>query len=393
MILHIDMDAFYASVEQQDNPWLRGKCVIVGGTGNRGVVCAASYEARKFGVHSAMPGFEARRRCPEGIFIRPRMKRYKEISARVMDRLRDFSPLVEPVSIDEAYMDVSGCKALYGDAEAIGRRIKEVIFQEVCLTCSVGAAPVKFLAKIASDMEKPDGLTVIEKEDVPAFLETLPVARVPGVGKQTFAVLEAMGIATLGDVKRFPEEILYRQLGKYGRRLMALAHGVDRSKVAPVREHKSASSECTLEEDTDDAALLKKRLLSQAEEVAAELRKLDVKARTVVLKLKHADFRQITRSETLPAPTRSSTVLYREAARLLDQYRLRQKVRLVGLGASGFVSSALPVQQDLFAGGGVAGENWERVDRALASIQKKYGEGAVCRAVLREDGGTDDERS
>jgi len=391
MILHIDMDAFYASVEQQDNPWLRGKCVIVGGTGNRGVVCAASYEARKFGVHSAMPGFEARRRCPDGVFVRPRMKRYKEISARVMDRLREFSPLVEPASIDEAYMDVSGCKTLYGDAQAIGRRIKEAIFQEVGLTCSVGAAPVKFLAKIASDLDKPDGLTVIEKEDVPAFLETLSVARVPGVGKQTFAVLEAMGIATLGDVKRFPEEILYRQLGKYGRRIMALAHGVDRSKVEPVREHKSASSECTLKEDTDDAAVLKKRLLSQAEEVAAELRKLDIKARTVVLKLKHADFRQITRSETLPAPTRSSAVLYREAERLLDRCRLRQKVRLVGLGASGFVSSALPVQQGLFDGGGDGAENWERVDRALASIQEKYGKGAVCRAVLRDDGGEEKE--
>lgn len=387
MILHIDMDAFYASVEQRDNPWLRGKCVIVGGDSNRGVVCAASYEARKFGVHSAMPGFEARRRCPDGVFIRPRMKRYKEISARVMDRLEDFSPLVEPVSIDEAYLDAAGCGTLYGDAKAIGRRIKKAIFEEVGLTCSVGAAPVKFLAKIASDMEKPDGLTVIEKDDVPGFLETLPVTRVPGVGKRTFAVLEALGIDTLGDVKRFPEEILYRHLGKYGRRLMALAHGVDRSKVVPVREHKSASSECTLDEDTDDAVMLKKRLLSQAEEVAAELRKLDVKARTVVLKLKHADFRQITRSETLPAPTRSSAVLYREAARLLDDYRLKQKVRLVGLGASGFVSSSLPVQQGLFGEGGTGGENWERVDQVLETIQEKYGKGAVHRAVFRGDGG------
>lgn len=393
MILHIDMDAFYASVEQRDDPGLRGKCVIVGGAGSRGVVCAASYEARKFGVHSAMPGFEARRRCPDGIFVRPRMKRYKEISARVMDRLGDFSPLVEPVSIDEAFMDISGCGALYGDAEAIGRRIKETVFEEVGLTCSVGAAPVKFLAKIASDMEKPDGLTVIEKKDVDKFLEDLSVARVPGVGKRTFAMLEALGIETLGDVKRFPEEILCRQLGKYGRRLMALAHGVDRSKVEPVRERKSASSECTLEEDTDAPVLLKKRLLSQAEEVAAELRKLDVKARTVVLKIKHADFRQVTRSETLPAPTRSSAVLYREAARLLDQYRLRQKVRLVGLGASGFVSSVLPLQKGLFDGGQDCGENWERVDRALESIQEKYGKGAVCRAVFRDGGQTDDERS
>jgi DNA polymerase-4 len=290
-------------------------------------------------------------------------------------------------------MDVSGCEALYGDAGAIGRRIKKAIFEEVGLTCSVGAAPVKFLAKIASDMEKPDGLTIIGKDDVPGFLETLSVTRVPGVGKQTFAVLDALGIATLGDVKRFPEEVLYRHLGKYGRRLVALAHGVDRSKVAPVREHKSASSECTLEQDTDDASLLKKMLLAQAEEVAAELRKLDVKARTVVLKLKHADFRQITRSETLPAPTRSSAVLYREAATLLDQYRLRQKVRLVGLGASGFVSSALPVQQGLFAAGVDGGENWERVDRALETIQEKYGKGAVCRAVFRDDGQTDDEPS
>ena len=222
----------------------------------------------------------------------------------------------------------------------------------------------------------------------PAFLENLPVTRVPGVGKRTFALLEELGINTLGDVKRFPEEILYRRLGKYGRRLMALAHGVDRSKVTPAREHKSCSSECTLESDTDDSARLKKHLLAQADEVAAELRKLDVRARTVVLKLKHHDFTLVTRSETLPSPTRSSSVLYREAARLLDRYGLKKKVRLVGLGASGFVSPLHPVQQELFSADAKRGETWEKIDRTLESIQKKYGRDAVGRAVFRDkDGG------
>jgi DNA polymerase-4 len=388
MILHIDMDAFYASVEQLDDPALKGRPVIVGGGSSRGVVCAASYEARRFGVRSAMPGFEARRLCPNGIFIRPRMGRYKEASRKVMDLLAEYTPLVEPVSIDEAYLDVSGCEKLHGSPVAVGRRIKAEIFSQLGLTCSVGIAPVKFLAKIASDMDKPDGLTVIEPEQMPAFLENLPVTRVPGVGKRTFAVLEEFGITTLGDVKRFPEEILSRRLGRYGRRLMALAHGVDRAKVTPVREHKSSSSECTLEADTDDAALLKKHLLAQADEVAAELRKLDVKARTVTLKLKHHDFTQVTRSETLPSPTRSSAVLYREAARLLDRYAPQKKVRLVGLGASGLVSPKLPVQQDLFVAGADRGETWEALDRTVESIREKFGKSAVSRAVLRsaEDG-------
>ncbi len=384
MILHIDMDAFYASVEQRDDPRLKGLPVIVGGGSARGVVCAASYEARRFGVRSAMPGFEARKRCPEGIFVRPRMQRYKEVSGKVMALLAEFSPLMEPVSIDEAYLDVSGCARLHGSPAAIGRRIKKEIASQLGLTCSVGIAPVKFLAKIASDLEKPDGLTVIEAEEMPGFLENLSVARVPGVGKRTFAVLEEFGIATLGDVKQFPEEVLYRRLGKYGRRLMALAHGVDRSKVTPVRGHKSCSSECTLEEDTDDARLLKKHLLAQADEVAAELRKLDVRARTVVLKIKHHDFTQATRSETLPSPTRSSSVLYREAVRLLDRYGLKKKVRLVGLGASGFVSPRHPVQQDLFCAGPENGETWETIDRTLESIQEKYGKTAVGRAVLQD---------
>ncbi|MGD8368568.1 MAG: DNA polymerase IV [Desulfobacterales bacterium] len=386
MILHIDMDAFYASVEQLDEPRLKGLPVIVGGGSARGVVCAASYEARRYGVRSAMPGFEARRRCPDGVFIRPRMSRYKEVSEKVMALLEGFSPLVEPVSIDEAYLDASGCDKLHGSPVAIGRRIKEEIFSQLGLTCSVGIAPVKFLAKIASDMEKPDGLTVIEEAEMTAFLEHLPVTRVPGVGKRTFALLEELGVSTLGDVKRFPEEILYRRLGKYGRRLMALAHGVDRSKVTPVREHKSCSSECTLEADTDDTTLLKKLLLAQAEEVAAELRKLDVRARTVVLKLKHHDFSQVTRSETLASPTRSSSVLYREAGRLLDRYGPSKKIRLVGLGASGFVSTQLPVQQDLFAAAADRGETWEKIDRTLESIKEKYGKDAVCRAVFRRGG-------
>ena len=220
MILHIDMDAFYASVEQLDNPWLKGKCVIVGGTSNRGVVSACSYEARKYGVHSAMPIFQARQRCPDGIFVPTRMARYKEMSKKIMAILRDFSPRIEVVSIDEAYMDISGSRRLQGDPEKVAVDIKNKIKTSLGLTCSVGMAPGKFLAKVASDIDKPDGLTIIWPQDVTDFIRRLPVQKVPGVGKKTYAQLESMGIKTLEDVKKFPEKIILDRLGKFGHRLI-----------------------------------------------------------------------------------------------------------------------------------------------------------------------------
>lgn len=385
MILHIDMDAFYASVEQHDNAQLRGKCIIVGGTSSRGVVSAASYEARQYGVHSAMPIFQAKRKCPHGIYIKPRMHRYKAVSKTIMAVLREFSPLVEQISIDEAFLDVTGCQPLYGTAVDIAEAIKKKIRGTVGLTCSIGVAPNKFLAKVASDMDKPDGMTVIMPEKVEAFIRTLPVHKVPGVGKKTETALKSLGIFTLGDVQRYSRERLLNKLGKFGQRLWALSAGEDDRPVVPESAHKSASSECTLDRDTRDKALLKKYIISQSEEVAEELRKLQMRARTITLKLKDIDFKQITRSVTLPSPTQSSEKIFREAAKLLDGYDLNKKVRLIGVGASGLLPSTSPVQMDLFTAQSRKHRNWEKVDQTLDTIKKKFGKQSVRRATLAEE--------
>jgi DNA polymerase-4 len=382
MILHIDMDAFYASVEQLDNPWLRGKCVIVGGTSNRGVVSASSYEARKYGVRSAMPIFQARRKCPDGIFVPPRMERYKEMSRKIMTLLRDFSPRVEVVSIDEAYMDISGSRRLQGDPEKVAIVIKNKIKARLGLTCSVGVAPGKFLAKVASDMDKPDGLTIIRSRDVDQFIRRLPVQKVPGVGKKTYLRLEAMGIKNLGDINNFPEKMLLDRLGKFGHRLIELAAGTDHSKVTPWSPHKSISSERTLPEDTRDKKVLYKHLLKQSEEVSRQLAKSGFRARTITLKIKHADFKQFTRSKTISIPTRSSETIYRHAADLLDNYRLTQQIRLIGVGTSGFTSASLPVQLDLFDRDEHNDKTWEKVDRTVESIAQKFGRNAIKRGTL-----------
>jgi len=384
MILHIDMDAFYASVEQLDNPWLKGKCVIVGGTSNRGVVSASSYEARRFGVRSAMPIFQARQKCPDGVFVPPRMERYKEVSKKIMAILREFSPQVEVVSIDEAYMDVSGSQRLHGDPETVAMNIKNEIKKKLGLACSVGVAPGKFLAKVASDMDKPDGLTIIQPQEVHQFVESLPVQKVPGVGKKTFLQLESMGIKTLGDVNKFPDKMLLDRLGKFGHRLIELASGRDHSTVTPWSPHKSVSSERTLGEDTRDKKLLHKYLLKQSEEVARQLRKANFRARTITLKLKHADFKQFTRSKTISTPTRSSETIYQHAASLLDNYELTQKIRLIGVGTSGFKSAGQPVQLDLFDRVKKSDQTWEKVDRTLESITNKFGRDAIKRGTLNE---------
>ncbi len=384
MILHIDMDAFYASVEQLDHPELRGKCVIVGGTSNRGVVSAASYEARKYGVHSAMPVFKAKKKCPDGIFLRPRMARYLEVSGTLMSLLRAYSPLVEPVSIDEAYIDLAGCEKLHGSPEEIAHKIKEQIKETLDLTCSVGLAPTKFLAKIASDMDKPDGFFIISEDRVRSFIESLPIRKVPGVGTMTHKKLDAMGIKTLGDVCSYPETALFKQLGKFGKRLLELAAGIDYSPVIPTPDHKSVSSETTLGTDTADKEHLAGYLLKQSEDVAKQLRKLGVKAKTITLKIKHADFKQATRSTTLSMPTCSSENIYSEARRLLMDYPIQKKIRLIGVGTSGFITKGSPTQIGLFDREKKSGDKWERVDRTVDSIAEKFGTAAIKRARLTE---------
>ncbi len=384
MILHIDMDAFYASVEQLDHPELKGKPVIVGGSSNRGVVTAASYEARKFGVHSAMPVFKARQRCPHGIFVHGRMHRYKEVSKRIMRILKDFSPLVEPVSIDEAYMDIAGCRRLFGGPVAIGQALKETIRADTALTCSVGIAPNKFLAKIASDVDKPDGLFAIMTEDVADFIATLPIRKVPGVGRKMYSRLEAMGIVTLGNVTTYPPDMLQKKLGKFGKRLRELAAGIDSSKVSPDTPHKSVSTERTLASDTDDRRILRDHILKQSEEVARQLRKSGLQAKTIVLKVKHSDFKRVTRNLTLERPTQSSKVIFGAAVSLFDKYRLTQKVRLIGVGASSLLPLGTPVQMTLFGKEQRQDNNWEKVDQVVDGISAKFGKDAIRRATLKD---------
>jgi DNA polymerase-4 len=382
MILHIDMDAFFASVEVLDNPALRGRCVVVGGASNRGVVAAASYEARKYGIHSAMPMFQARRRCSDLVIVPPHRQRYKEVSTRVMAILREYTPLVEPVSIDEAFMDVDACRRLCGSPEEIARNLKQRVRASIGLTCSVGIAPNKFLAKIASDLEKPDGLTRIGSDDMSAFVDSLPIQKVPGVGPATRAALAVIGIRVLGDVRRIPEALLVRRLGKYGHRLSALARGEDPSPVIPYTPPKSVSSEETLPENTLDRGFLRCCILRQSEDVARQLRKHGVRARTVTLKIKHDDFKLFTRSHTPVGTVQSSQAVYREAMRLFDQYRLTRKIRLIGVGASGLVSGDPPVQGSLFGVQQAAPDEWEKVDAALESIRQKFGSGIVRKASL-----------
>ena len=382
MILHIDMDAFYASVEQADNPDLRGKCVIIGGTGNRSVVSAASYEARRYGVSSAMPIFMAREKCPQGLFLPVRMNRYKEISQEIMAVLKQYSPLVEQVSIDEAFMDVSGCEKLYGSPEEMAKKIKNSITQSFGLTCSVGVAPSKFLAKIASDLDKPDGLYVILTDEVQEFISNLPINKVPGVGAKAFERLTQMGIKKLGDINEFCPETIISRMGKYGRRLIDLAQGIDHSTVSPDGKSKSIGSEETLSVDTSDRELLKTYLLKQAEDVGQHLRLKNVKTRTITIKIKHYDFTQFTRSLTLEKPTRSSETIYKTSANLLEKYPLKKKARLIGVSASGLVPGETPKQMSLFNEEQKIDESWEKVDEVVDEITRKFGKSMIKKANL-----------
>jgi len=376
------MDAFYASVEMLDNPQLKGRCVIVGGTSNRGVVSAASYEARKYGVHSAMPVFQAKRICPQGVFVPPRMSRYKTVSRSIMAIFKTFSPLVEIVSIDEAYLDLQGSPQTMGTSREIATSIKKKIQAQTGLTCSVGMAPVRFLAKIASDLEKPDGLTIIYPAEVPDFITSLVIQKVPGIGKKSTQTLHRLGIRYLGDIRNYPREMLEKRLGKWGLRLINLSQGVDTTPVSPHRDHKSVSAEQTLTTNTMDKRLLEQIMLQQSQRVGKQLRKMKVRAKVIILKLKHDDFKQVTRRTTISVPTQSTETIFQEVVNLLEQYQLSQKVRLVGVGASGFISSSQPIQMDIFDAAPHRNRNWEKIDQTLDHISQKFGKKLVDRASL-----------
>jgi DNA polymerase IV len=336
-IVHIDMDAFYASVEQRDDPNLRGKPVVVAWRGARSVVCAASYEARRFGVRSAMPAVRAERLCPEAIFIPPDFTRYRAVSRLTREIFQRHTDLIEPLSLDEAYLDVTENKTGIATATRVARTIREQIRDELHLTASAGVAPNKFLAKVASDWRKPDGLFVIQPEDVEAFLAPLPVGRIPGVGKVTEKNLEALNIRTVGDLRNLERETLEARFGRYGTRLYELARGIDHNEVIPDRPTQSISAEDTFATDillieTEEAI---RRL---AEKVWTAYGKEPRIARTVVLKLKTADFSILTRSHTPTTPPSSSEELTNIALSLRDRVDLdpQRRFRLVGVGLHNF---------------------------------------------------------
>ena len=387
----MDMDAFFASIEQLDDPSLRGKAVIVGGE-HRGVVSTCSYEARKFGVHSAMPIAEARRRCPHGVYIKPRMRRYAEMSALVREAISRFSPLVEMASVDEAYLDATGLERLFGPVESLGRQLKEAVREATGgLTCSVGIAPVKFLAKIASEQRKPDGLFMLRPEDVPAFLAVLPVRAVPGVGRHFAADLAQLGVKTCGEVSRYSEDFWKRKFGKAGAALWQRAQGIDPREVVPWTPPKSESAEVTLDEDTRDRDVLRTWLMRHAERVGASLRRNGLAGRTVTVKIKYADFRQITRQTTLAHRISSTETIYDTACTILDGVELADRVRLIGVGVSGFEEGG-PSQLSLMPEPKPQSEEKRRgrLDKAVDALRERYGRDAVVRGRLFEPQGESD---
>lgn len=349
-IVHIDMDAFYASVEQRDDPRLRGKPLVVAWRGNRSVVCAASYEARAFGVRSAMPAVRAERLCPDAIFVPPDFPRYRAVSSSTREIFRRHTDLVEPLSLDEAYLDVTENKTGLPSATDVARRIREQIRAELNLTASAGVAPNKFLAKIASDWKKPDGLFVIRPGDVDAFLAPLPVGRLPGVGKVTEQALHKIGAQTVGELRNFQLAEMEARFGRYGTRLFELARGIDDNAVVPNRPIQSVSAEDTFERDVllEETEPMIRRLAEKAWTASHKETRV---ARTVVLKLKTAEFRILTRSHTPNRPPSSCGELTAIALALLEKVNLnpQQRFRLVGVGLSNFHDPAAPKSQaDLF---------------------------------------------
>jgi len=382
-ILHLDMDAFFAAVEQLDFPQYRGKPVIVGadpksGAG-RGVVATASYEARKYGVHSALPISLAYQRCPHAIYLRGRYERYSEISRQLIATLNEFTPVIEKISIDEAFLDITKSLALFGSAEKIGHQIKKRIYDDLGLVASIGIAPNKFLAKVASDLEKPDGFVVVKEGEEKEFLKSLPISRLWGVGKKTEAALKQMDIETIGQIAHMPEQDLSRRFGKWGSALWRLANGIDHRSVKPWETQKSISQETTFDEDTGDEGAIHKTLLGLAESLSRLMRKSELKGRTVTLKIRLEDFSTFTRSKTLSDFVDSTQILKGVAIGLYKKFNKKNmKVRLLGIGVSQ-LNSVSGEQLSLFDQEAPLDA---KMTKLLDSLQDKYGEGAVKRASL-----------
>jgi len=376
-IAHIDMDAFYASVEFLDFPELEGLPVVVGGESNRGVVAAASYKAREYGIRSAMPIFRARQLCRDLVIRRGRMARYVELSREVMKVLHGFSPLVEQISIDEAYIDLTGTDKLFGSPPGTVGAIKERIRETVSLTCSVGLSSSKLVAKVASDMNKPDGITIVPPALAVEFLRSLPVGKIPGIGGKSEEQLRRLGIRKIGDLAKYDPAYLEERFGKFGRRLQAMAEGRVHSELVPWSQPKSVSNEITMPEDTDDMRTLEKYLLELSDNVGRRLRRHCLKGRTVTLKVKTHRHRLLTRSATLDSPVSRGKTIYEEARRLLHEYGVPVHLRLIGVGVSGLEPEDGGGQFVMFDGTAAEDEKWDRVERAVDSILDRFGGDSV----------------
>jgi DNA polymerase IV len=377
MLTHLDMDAFYASVEIRERPELAERPVVVGGRADqRGVVAAASYAARRYGIRSAMPMASALQRCPELVIVAPRMSLYAAESARMHAILERYRPLIEPLSLDEAFLDLRASERLFGPVAEVARRIKRDIRAELGLTASIGIAPVKFAAKLASDLGKPDGFVVVEPDGLHAFLEPLPVSLLWGVGQVGEQALQRLGIRTVGELARRDEAFMAQHFGRHGLHLLELARGIDPREVVPDHALKSVSNEITFPADITARAELEAVLMQLVEQVGWRLRRRGLAGRTVRLKARYADFTTVTRARTLAAPTDQTRAVWQAAVALLERLpRPGQPLRLLGVGVSGFEPDA-PGQAELFAAPPAAA----KVDRVADSIRDKFGAGAVRRA-------------
>jgi len=384
LILHVDMDAFYASVEQRDNPELKGKPLVVGGVGNRGVVAAASYESRRFGIRSAMPMAEARRRCPDLLSVRPRMAHYKNVSKQIFALFREFTPVVEGLSLDEAFLDMTASVRLFGDGASIAREIKQRIRDETGLTASVGVAGNKLVAKIASDLDKPDGLVVVSDDNLRPTLDPLPVSVIPGIGRETRKRLDAVGIRTVRDLRTAARRDLEPVFGRFAERARNRAAGIDDREVEPSRAEKSISAEETYDADLSEPRHMERELLRLSERTSRRLRKAGLAAGTVQVKIRQSDFTTFTRQKSLKPPDYGTDRIYRIACDLLHSWLADNpgaSVRLLGVGGS----KLSPARQgDLFAD---PRERAGPVDRTVDDIRRRFGNSALGRArtLDRED--------
>jgi len=381
-ILHVDLDAFYASVESLKDPSLVGKPVVVGGAGTRGVVMSASYEARGFGIRSAMPAVRARRLCPDAIFVPPDFESYKAHSNRFREILLAVTPLVEPISLDEAFLDVSGAHLLFGEPEAIARKVRREVQDGIGVRCSVGVAPTKLVAKLASAGAKPDGMVVVRADDVDTYLDPLPVRALWGVGEKTAETLGRLGVRTVGDLGRTPVGVLARLMGEqHARDLRDLARGVDDRTVVPYEAPKSVSHEETFDRDLDDQRELLREVLSLSQRVAARLREDGFRARKVTFKIRLANFTTLTRSRTLASASDIAADLYQVVGELFAALPgARRRVRLLGVAATGLVQAG---EEQLVM---LRSERWGDVERAVDRIDRRFGRGSAVPAALLDRG-------